>query len=217
MWLTPSPVLRDGMLCAHYRRAMSSRVAMFVTNQSNCTSSAFFKNGASKWFQMWKAKHTEQLVRFSCAKENATRILMPLYGAKEGAVSGAGAFVVFGWPLLIIWPRTHTWRATCPLDDTQKKQAQGFLKWTTVKAIRTLSPQSQCKYLMCILFPLHQRRSKAKFRHADRLWMTVQLFIVQLNQHLPFSLSSDLTLYICFHSPRGCDSLLSPNEQVPTT
>lgn len=66
-------------------------------------------------------------------------------------------------------------------------------------------------------FPLHQRRSKAKFRHADCLQITVQLFIVQSNQHLPFSLSSDLTLYICFHSPQGCDSLLSPNEQVPAT
>lgn len=71
---------------------------------------------------------------------------------RERSRGGAGAFIAFRRPLLIIWPRTHTGRATCPLDDTQKKQAQGFLKWTAVKAIRTLSPQSQWKYLMCTLF-----------------------------------------------------------------
>ena len=58
---------------------------------------------------------------------------------------------------------------------------------------------------------------KSQMHHSNCLSVTVQLFIVQSNQHLSLFLSSHLPLNICLYLPRGNDSLVSPNEQVSAT
>lgn len=103
-----------------------------------------------------------------------------------------------------------------PVHLTTHKRSKGtqVLVWhCTLKAIHTSLLYGNTAHTCCpFSSSIQPTEVKSQMCHSSCLSVIIQLFIVQSNQHLPFSLSSDLPLSSCLHLPQGYDSRLSPDE-----
>lgn len=121
-------------------------------------------------------------------------ILKPIYGAKEEAVSGLCLHCVHCNKLASI-DHLATNSLLTPVGLTTQKRNR-FLEWTTSSKpyVHHLFPLSLCEHLLFVLLFPPPTEFKSQMGHWDCLSVTVQLFIIQSNQHLHFS------FYLIWHS-----------------